>query len=55
VSSIRRLGFDAQLSIRREEIPQFWIDYEMDPGTRSPWRFILRASPGARNFEIPCF
>lgn len=55
LSSIRRLGFDAQLSIRREEIPQFWIDYQIDPGTRSPWRFILRASPGARNFEIPCF
>lgn len=55
VSAVRRLGFDAQLSIRREEIPQFWIDYQIDPGTRSPWRFILRASPGARNFEIPCF
>jgi hypothetical protein len=55
LASIRRLGFDAQLLIRREEIPQFWIDYQIDPGTRSPWRFILRASPGARNFEIPCF
>jgi len=53
--NIREMGFDAQLSIRREEIPQFWIDYQIDPGTRSPWRFILRASPGARNFRIPCF
>lgn len=52
---IRRMGFDAQLSIRREIVPQFWIDYELDPGQRSPARFILRASPGARNFEIPCF
>jgi len=52
---IRALGFDAQLSIRREEIPQFWIDSQIDPGQRSPWRFILRASPGAVNFEIPCF
>lgn len=52
---IRRMGFDAQLSIRREDIPQFWIDYQIDPGARSPWRFILRASPGAKNFEIPCF
>ncbi len=54
-ADIQRLGFDAQLSIRREEIPQFWIDYQIDPGTRSPWRFILRASPGARNLRIPCF
>lgn len=55
LESIHRMGFDAQLSVRREEIPQFWIDYQIDPGARSPWRFILRASPGARNFEIPCF
>lgn len=54
-SRIRRMGFDAQLSIRREDVPQFWIDYQIDPGQRSPWRFILRASPRARNFEIPCF
>ena len=54
-ANIQRLGFDAQLSVRREEIPQFWIDYQIDPGTRSPWRFILRASPGARNLRIPCF
>ncbi|MEX0916262.1 MAG: hypothetical protein WD397_10740 [Wenzhouxiangellaceae bacterium] len=55
LSSIRRMGFDAQLSVRREEIPQFWIDYQIDPGARSPWRPILRASPGATNFQIPCF
>jgi len=52
---IRALGFDAQMSIRREAIPQFWIDYQIDPGQRAPWRFILRASPGARNFRIPCW
>lgn len=55
LASIQRMGFDAQLSVRREQIPQFWIDYQIDPGTRSPWRFILRTSPGARNFQIPCF
>lgn len=55
LSRIRRMGFDAQMTVRREEIPQFWIDYQIDPGQRSPWRFILRASPGAVNFEIPCF
>lgn len=52
---IRSLGFDAQLSVRREETPQFWVDYRIAPGERSPWRFILRASPGAQHFEIPCF
>ncbi|MGK7297069.1 MAG: hypothetical protein ACNS61_14795 [Candidatus Wenzhouxiangella sp. M2_3B_020] len=55
LARIRNMGFDAQLSVRREEIPQFWIDYQLDPGDRSPWRFILRASPGARNFRIPCW
>ncbi len=55
LNRIRRMGFDAQMTVRREEIPQFWIDYQIDPGQRSPWRFILRASPGAVNFEIPCF
>ena len=55
LASIRRLGFDAQLSIRREDVPQFWIDYQIDPGTQAPSRFILRASPGARNLAIPCF
>lgn len=52
---IRRLGFDAQMSVRREAAPQFWIDYQIDPGQRAPWRFILRASPSARHFRIPCW
>ncbi|MDT8410556.1 MAG: hypothetical protein RQ741_13240 [Wenzhouxiangellaceae bacterium] len=54
-AQVRKMGFNAQLSIRREDTPQFWIDYQIDPGQRSPWRFILRSSPGARHFEIPCF
>jgi len=54
-SEIRELGFDAQMSIRRETVPQFWIDYQVDPGQRAPWRFILRASPGARMLPIPCW
>ncbi len=55
LNRIRRMGFDAQLAVRREDAPQFWIDYRIDPGERSPWRFILRSSPGATHFEIPCF
>lgn len=55
LNRIRRMGFDAQLAVRREDTPQFWIDYRIDPGERSPWRFILRSSPGATHFEIPCF
>jgi len=55
LAQIRELGFDAQMSIRREAIPQFWIDYQIDPGQRAPWRFILRASPSARHFMIPCW
>lgn len=54
-SRIRSMGFDAQLAVRREDLPQFWVDYRIDPGQRSPWRFILRSSPGARHLEIPCW
>lgn len=55
LARIRNMGFDAQLAVRREDAPQFWIDYQIDPGERSSWRFILRSSPGATHFEIPCF
>ncbi|NKI34249.1 SPOR domain-containing protein [Wenzhouxiangella sp. XN79A] len=55
LARIRSMGFDAQLAVRREDIPQFWLDYRIDPGERSPWRFILRSSPGAKHFAIPCF
>jgi hypothetical protein len=54
-SRIRSLGFDAQMEVRRETIPQFWIDYRIAPDERSPWRFIVRASPGAQHREIPCW
>ncbi len=52
---IRGQGFDARMSVRRESAPQYWLDYRLPDGERSPWRFILRASPGAHHFEIPCF
>jgi len=52
---IRGMGFNAQLEVRRESIPQFWIDYRISPEERSPWRFIVRASPGAQHREIPCW
>lgn len=52
---LKELGFDAQVTVRRDEVPQFWVDYRIAPDQRSPWRFILRASPGARHLEIPCF
>lgn len=52
---MRALGFDAQLEVRREIVPQFWIDYQMEAGEDPPWRFILRASPGAQRVSIPCF
>lgn len=55
MAAIRAMGFDAQLSVRREIVPQFWIDYQIEPGARAPWRFILRASPGARRLRIPCW
>lgn len=51
---VRAAGFEAQMEIRRESVPQFWVDYEAEPGVESAWRFIIEASPGARHREIPC-
>lgn len=52
---IRELGFDSQIEVRRETIEQHWVDYRIGPDERSPWRFIVRASPGAQHREIPCW
>lgn len=51
---IRAMGFDAQLEVRRENAPQFWVDYRVEPGESPPWRFIVRASPGAQRLALPC-
>lgn len=51
---VRAMGFDAQLEVRRENVPQFWVDYRVEPGESPPWRFIVRASPGAQRLALPC-
>jgi hypothetical protein len=52
---LRSLGFNAQMEVRREIVPQFWVDYRIAPDERSPWRFIVRASPGSQHRDIPCW
>ena len=52
---IQALGFDPQLEVRREIVPQFWVDYRIASGERAPWRFIVRGSPGSRHREVPCW
>ncbi len=52
---VRAAGFNAQLEIRREDTPQFWVDYEAEPGANVPWEFIIEASAGAQHRPIPCF
>lgn len=54
-AQIRSLGFEPEMEIRREEVPQFWVDYRIGDAERPPWRFIVRASPGAQRVRIPCF
>lgn len=54
-SRLRALGFDAQVEIQRETIAQYWVDYRIGAEERSPWRFIIRTSPGATHRPIPCF
>ncbi len=48
-------GFNAEMEIRRESVPQFWVDYRAEPGLDTAWRFILEASPGAQRRTIPCW
>lgn len=52
---IRDAGFNAQMEIRRESTPQFWVDYRAESGLETPWPFIVEASPGAQHRAIPCF
>ncbi|NDY94892.1 SPOR domain-containing protein [Wenzhouxiangella limi] len=52
---VREAGFNAQMEIRRESTPQFWVDYEVDPELEAPWRFVIEASPNAQHRAIPCF
>jgi hypothetical protein len=52
---LRDMGFNAQLEIQRESTPQFWVDYQAEPETQTPWRFIVEASPQAQHRIIPCY
>ena len=54
-TALRQSGFNAQLEIQRESTPQFWVDYQTEPGVETPWQFIIEASPGAQHRPIPCF
>lgn len=49
------LGFAAEMEIRRESMPQYWVDYQAEPDLPSAWRFIIEASPGAQHRSIPCW
>ncbi len=53
--ALREAGFNAQLEIQRESTPQFWVDYQSEPGSEAPWRFIIEASPQAQYRAIPCY
>lgn len=55
LSAVRSAGFNAQMEIRRESTPQFWVDYQAGHEDDVPWRFIIDASPSAQHREIPCF
>lgn len=52
---VQAAGFSAQLEVRRESVPQFWIEYQPEPGLESAWRFIIEASPGAQHRQVPCW
>lgn len=48
-------GFEAEMEVRRESVPQFWVDYQAETGMESAWRFILEGSPGAQRRSTPCW
>jgi hypothetical protein len=49
---VRSQGFDAQLEPRNDELPQYWLDIDVD--REQDWRVLLgrQRDIGAR--EIPC-
>lgn len=46
------LGFAAEVAPRNEELPQYWIDLEVPPGT--DWRLALGGYAGVGSRPIPC-
>ena len=49
---ISALGFDVELEVRNEEIPQFWIDLELP--AELDWRSALGGYSGVGSRKIPC-
>ena len=45
-------GVEAQVEPRNENIPQYWIDLDVDAGT--DWRAALGGYSGVASREIPC-
>ncbi len=52
---IKSLGFDAQLSVRTERLPVYWIEYVIQAGTPLPWEEVIASIDGAERQVIPCF
>jgi len=51
---IQGRGFDAEIGLRREPEPRYWVDYRLDPNRRDLGRILLRAFPEAVRVNIPC-
>lgn len=49
---VRAQGFDAQLEPRNDELPQYWLDIDVDRG--SDWRALLGRQGDIGAEEIPC-
>lgn len=52
---IQNQGFEeAELGLRREPEPRYWVDYRLNPERRDLGRILLRAFPEAVRVNIPC-
>lgn len=49
---VRAQGFDAQMEPRNDELPQYWIDIDVDQGV--DWRALLGRQGDIGTESIPC-
>lgn len=53
-AEIQAQGFNAEIGLRREPEPRYWVDYRLNLQRRDLGRILLRAFPEAMRIRTPC-
>lgn len=54
-AALQALGFDAQITRRREEALVYYFDYRREEGVVAPWERVVASNSGVTHRPIPCF